>query len=57
MQNLLEPLALAILAASITESTVESLVASRPVLYLEDWAQYEQSSVQPPVLMFIRVHS
>ena len=27
-----------------------------PVSYLELCAQYEQSSLQPPVLMFMRVH-
>ena len=57
MQNLLLPLSLAIRAASNTESTVDSFVAFSPVSYLEDCAQYEQSSLHPPVLMFMSVHN
>lgn len=55
-QNLELPFSFAMRAASRTESTVLILVALSPVSYREDWAQYEQSSLHPPVLMFINVH-
>jgi hypothetical protein len=37
----------------LTQSAVDQ---NTPVSYLELCAQYEQSSLQPPVLMFIKVH-
>ena len=37
-----------------TGSMSSSLVAFNPVLCFEDCEQYEQSSVQPPVLLMIQ---
>lgn len=56
MQNRVLPFSLAVRAADSTVSTGDIFVATSPVLYREDCAQYEQSSLHPPVLMFISVH-
>lgn len=57
MQNRVDPLSRASRAARKTLPRVTSFEALRPVLWRDDWAQYEQSSVQPPVLMLRSVHS